>query len=104
MRGSRGQQFQLAGALDVEQQNACLQRLVDLVRQLADAGEDNVPGRFACRRHHPLQLAAGDDIEARAHPRQQPQDRQIRIRFHRVADGVLAAAECFVEAGDSAGG
>ena len=42
-------------------------------------------------RQHALQLAAGDDVEPGAQPGQQLQDRQIRVRLHRVTNGVFAA-------------
>ena len=43
--------------------------LVDLARQLADAGEDDLTGRFSRHRLNAMQLAAGNDVESRAQPR-----------------------------------
>ena len=43
------------------------------------------------------QLADRDDIEARAHRREQFQDAQVRERLHRVADQMIGAGEGLVE-------
>ena len=43
------------------------------------------------------ELAAGDDVEAAAEPREQVEDRERRIRLHRVADEVRNAGERRVE-------
>ena len=56
----------LAGAFDVEEQNAGSQRRVDLRGLLADAGEHNLADCLARGGLHPLQLTAGDNVEARA--------------------------------------
>ena len=49
--------------------------------------------RIAARREHARQLAARDDVEARAQAREQSQDGEIRVGLHRVADQVVAAGE-----------
>ncbi len=82
----RRQQRQLSLRLHVEQQDSRLQRRVNLPGLLAYAGEDHSLQRLFARPPHPLQFAPADDVEARAKLRQQPQDRQRRVRLHRVAD------------------
>jgi hypothetical protein len=63
--GDGGERLELADALDVEAEHAGSERLRHLGAGLADAGEDD-PRRIAAGRQHPLELAAGDDVEAAA--------------------------------------
>src|ERR1035437_3546204 len=95
---TRCQQFQLGGALDIQEQNAKAKREVDLRRQLSDTGKNDFRFDFAADFGYPLQLSAGNDVEARSQAGKQAQDRKIRIRLHRVTNGVLAAVKRLVEA------
>src|SRR5258706_3300336 len=56
-----------------------------LFRSLAHAGENSL-GCAASRGETPRQLAARDDIEARAQPREDVQHREIGIGLDRIAD------------------
>ncbi len=66
LRRALRQQIQFLLALHVEQQDVRTQRQVHLFRCLADPGKDGALHRAFIGPPHPLQLAAGDDIEARA--------------------------------------
>ena len=44
---ARRQQFQLAGAFDIEEQDAGAKRQVDFVGQLADSGENDLASTLA---------------------------------------------------------
>ena len=83
---------ELAGRFDVEAQDAGAQGQADLVRRLADSGEHHLAG-IAARGDHPLQLAAGNDVEARPKPGEHVEDGEVRVRLHRVAYEVIAADE-----------
>ena len=72
-------------ALDVECENAVLQRELDLLARLADARED-APLHVRPGGEHAAQFAAAHEVERRAEVREVPQDRQRRVRLHRVAD------------------
>ena len=48
--------------------------------RLADAGEDDL-ARIAAGGDHARELAAGDDVEAAAQPREQIQDREVGFAF-----------------------
>ena len=74
------------------QPNALFQRVADLGFGLADAGKQRL-ARFAARRQHPGELAAGHDVEAGAEAREQREDGEIRICLDRVADLRVAALE-----------
>ena len=63
------QRLELRLALDVEAEDALLERVGHLLARLADAGEDDLVGRHAGR-ERAAQLALGDDIHAGAEPRQ----------------------------------
>ena len=88
-----GQQLQLRLRLHVEQQNPCLQRRVDLPLLLARAGKNHALQRCFIRSPNPLQLAAAHNVKPRAQLRQQPQNRQRRVRLHRIADRRLTPRE-----------
>src|ERR1035437_5170619 len=94
---TRCQQFQLGGALDIEEQNAKAKREIDLQRQLSDAGKNDFRFDFAASFGYPLQFSAGNDVESRSQAGKQAQDRKIRIRLHRVTNGVLAVVKRLVE-------
>jgi hypothetical protein len=61
-------------------------------RVLPDAGEDD-SGRVAAGRQHPLELAAGHDVEAAALAGEPLQHREVRVRLDGIADQVVAAGE-----------
>ena len=103
MHGPRGQQLQFTGTLDVEQQNSGVQALVDLVRQLTYAGENNLVRGFARCRVITRCSSPPETISKPAPMRASIfRIEQIRVRLHRVADGVLAAAKRLVEDADIA--
>src|ERR1019366_5689198 len=97
MRRTRRQQFHLAGALHVEEQDAGAKRQIDFQGQLSDARKDDFRFDLAAGFGDRLQLAPGNDVEPRAQAGKQAQDRKIRVRLHRVTDGVLAAVKRLVE-------
>ena len=59
---------------------------------LADAGEHDL-ARIAAGGDDARELAAGDDVEAGAEPREHVEDREVRVRLHRVAHQVVASGE-----------
>ena len=81
---------QLALRFDVEAAHADLERALHLRARLADAGEHD-PRGVAAGGQHPFELAARHDVEARAAPGEQVDDRQVGVRLQRVADEHLAA-------------
>ncbi len=87
---------QLRGALDVEHPHARLERERDLLVGLADAGEHHL-ARIPAGAEHAVQLAARDDVEAGAEPREEAQHRQVRVGLHRIADDVAKPGERSVE-------
>src|SRR5271165_4455410 len=97
MSGTRREQLKLAGAFYIEEQNTGSQREIDLLGQLADSGENHLLCSLAADLPHSLQLSAGNDIESRTKPREHAQNRKVRVRLYRIADGVLAAAKSLVE-------
>ena len=90
------QPLDLGIALDVEAADAGGERGAHLRFRLADAGEDDAVGPSA-RREHARELAAGDDVEARAQARQHVEHREVRVRLYGVADRVLHALQSLVE-------
>src|SRR5271157_5240705 len=60
------QQFQLRLAFNVEFEDICLERKVDLSSCLADSRKNYLVCSLRCGSQHPLQLAPGDDVEAGA--------------------------------------
>src|SRR5208337_5655312 len=90
MRRARCQQLHFTGAFNIEQQNTCPERQIDLFGQLADSGEDHVTRGFPSEFLYSLQFSSGNDVEPSAKPREQSQDREIRIGLHRITDGVVA--------------
>ena len=81
----RGQQFELRLRLDVDAEDALVDRERELARGLADAGEHDLVGRDAGGAGA-LELALGDDVGAGAEPRQGLDHGLVGIRLHRVAD------------------
>jgi hypothetical protein len=96
LRGDAAQAQQLGLGFDVEAEDRRVQRLPDLGRALADAGEHHL-GRIAAGAQHPRQLAAGDDVEAGTQARQHLQHRQVGVGLHRIADAVVQAVQRLVE-------
>ncbi|MEO2006210.1 MAG: DNA recombination protein RmuC, partial [Candidatus Poribacteria bacterium] len=71
--------------LNVEQQDACGQRIADFGVRLANTCEHQLLARNA-RHERSTQLPAGHDVGARPQPSQRPHDSQVGVRLHRVAD------------------
>ena len=88
-------QLQFGDRLHVETANTRRQRLPDFSCGLAHAGEHNT-GRVAAGTQHARQLAAGDDVETAAQPRQGLQHRQVGVGLDREADAVRQRAEGLV--------
>src|SRR5271157_2608235 len=97
MHRARCQQLQFTGAFNVEKQNTGPERQIDLLGQLANSGENHVTRGFPSEFLYSLQFAAGNDVEPSAKPREQSQDREIRIGLHRITDGVVASPKSFVK-------
>ena len=91
---------ELRRRFDVEAANAGRQRGLHLGRGLADTREDGLR-RIAASGDDPLELAAGDDVEAASRPRQQIQHREVGVRLHRVADEVRRTGEGSVEGAEA---
>jgi hypothetical protein len=84
--------LELARRFHVEAQNPEPQCSTNLVFGLADSGENHFCG-IAAGCDDPLQLTAGDDVETAAEPAEHVEDREIGIRFHRIADEVIPRGE-----------
>ena len=85
--------LQLGDGLDVEAQDVCRQRPLDLALALADAREHDF--RRACTGcQHAFELSTGNDVEAGAEPRQHIEHGEVGVRLHRIADQRGAASEC----------
>ena len=91
-----GHAMQFRTRLDVDHEDAGFERGGDLLVGLADAGEHDL-ARVRADPQASHQLADGDDVEARAHRREQFQDAQVGERLHRVADQMIGAGEGLVE-------
>ena len=83
-------------ALDVETQNALVERIFDLLLRFADTGEGAVL-RITAGCENTEQFAAGHDVESRALPSEQIEDSAIRIRFDGIADEVIDLAQRRIE-------
>ena len=93
----RGEQrIELGPRLDVQVAHADADRLRQLGRGLSHAGEHERP-RIESRRKDALELAGGDDVGARAELFQDPQDTQIAVGFHGVADTMRHALQRVVQ-------
>src|SRR5208283_1331505 len=97
MSGARRERLKLARAFHIKEQNTGSEREIDLFGQLADSGENDLLHSLAVDLPHSLQLSAGNDIESRTKPSQHAQNRKVRVRLYRIADGVLAAPKSLVE-------
>src|SRR5690348_1308171 len=78
-------------ALHIEKQNIGLESSHDLRNCLANPRKDDAFCRFAIGAKHTLQFAARDHVEAAIEPCQQPENAEIRVGLHRIADRVLNA-------------
>ena len=90
--GHCGDALELGFRFDVDAENPVRERGLDLGRALADAREQHARGS-AAGGEHALELAARDDVEARAQARQQCKHREVRIRLDRIGDQRIAAAQ-----------
>ena len=84
--------LQLRLALGVERIDALPQGELDFAFRLAHAGE-GASARVAAGRHHPLQLAAADDVESAAEPGQHAQHGQVGVGLDGEADQVVHAGQ-----------
>ena len=78
--GDRGQQFELRLGLDIDAEDAFVDRERELARGLADAGEHDLVGRDAGRACA-LELAFGDDVGAGAELRQRRTTAWLEFAF-----------------------
>ena len=78
-----------------------MQRQLDFVDALAHARKHDF-ARVATRGEHALELAARDDVEAAAQPREQSENRQVRVSLGGVADQVRLWAERAIEGFEAA--
>ncbi len=88
--------LELARRFEVEAEYPELQRACHFGVGFAHAGEHD-PRRIRAGSDRARKLAARHDVEAAAQAREQVDDRQIRVGFHRVADQVGQAGECAIE-------
>ncbi len=84
--------LELGSRFDVEAQDVVRQREAHLRFALADTGKDD-PLRRTAGSEHARKLAAGDDVEAAAEPREQIEYREIAVRLRRVADQRIGPGE-----------
>ena len=68
---------------------------------LSDTGKNDL-ARIAAGRDDSRELSAGYDVEAASQTRQQVQQRQVGVGFHRVANKVWRIAEGGVELAERA--
>src|SRR5689334_8769330 len=85
LRGASSQKLKLAFTFHVEKKNAVAQRQLQFIGGFTNAGKDDFFERFLLCAPYALQFSAGDNIKARAHPGQQPENAQVGVRFDRVA-------------------
>src|SRR5579875_3338266 len=88
--------LQLLGRLDVEHQDALLERVGDLLGGLADAREHDAP-RVGSGAQRLPELAARHDVEAGPSAREEVEDGEVVVRLHREADEMRGAGERRVE-------
>src|SRR5215472_6721439 len=81
--------------LAVECVNARVERVIDLVRSLANARKHDLR-RIAARAYNSKQFAAGNDIKPRASSSEQLQNRKVPVRLHRIANCVRSLAESLI--------
>ena len=67
--------------------------MVDLGSRFAHAGKDDPADGLGRSGQHPLQFAAGDDVEARAMVRKQIQNGQCGVRLYCITDQVVPASQ-----------
>src|SRR6185312_10784702 len=77
IRSAGRQGFQLAFALNVEEEDAAAQGGTQFFGCLTDAGKNNLLQRFGVRQTNSLQFTAGDNIEPRPLLCQQAENAQI---------------------------
>ena len=85
LHGDLVQQLQFGPGLDVDLQDAEIERQAQFPRGLADPGEDDLLGRDP-RGQGPLQLAFGDHVGAAAQGGQGPHQGQVAVGLEGVAD------------------
>src|SRR3546814_13812885 len=81
----RSKHFSFRLAFQIELENAKVQGEAHFVSGLADAGENDLARRDACR-HGPAKFARRYDIRTQTKPRQCRQKRGIGIGLHRKGD------------------
>ncbi len=90
--GDTVQHLQFGGGLQVETVDAQFQGADHFTGLFANPGKYNFC-RIAAGSYHPLQLATGHDIKARAQPGQYIEHRQVGVGFHRITDQVLTTLQ-----------
>ena len=88
--------LQLLAGLHIEHEDVHLERILDLVPPLADAGVHDLLGIDPGAKR-PEQLAAGDDVGAGALPANDPEDRRAGVRLHGEADEVRHSGVCLIK-------
>ena len=101
--GAGGKQGEFGFALDVELEDAGVEREVDFRGGLADAGEDDAADGFGCGGEDALKFAAGDDVETRAMRGEELEDGERGVGFDGVADEVIAAREGLLKEAEALG-
>ena len=84
-----GEALQLRRRFHIKTANPGSKRRLQLRIRFRDTGKDH-PRRVAARLQHPRQLAAGNNIKARAFIGEQAQNGEIRVRLHRKMQLQLA--------------
>ena len=93
--------IELACRFDVEAMDAQFEPTVHFRDGLSDAGKNDLAG-VAAGRDDSRELAAGYDVEAASQTRQQVQQREVGVGFHRVTHEVWRIAEGGVELAERA--
>ncbi len=99
--GAGGEEVELGGGFDVEEEDAGAEGGVDLGDLLAYAGEDGFFEGGSGDLLDAGELAAGDDIEAGAVLREELDDGESGVGFQGVADGVGDGGEGLLEEGET---
>ena len=95
--GTGGDEVEFGGRLYVKEEDASFQGGVDLVRLLADSGEDSVLDCGLGGLEDAGEFAARDDVETSAVVGQKTHEGQRGVRLEGVADGVGDGSERFLK-------
>ena len=86
------QRAKLGLRLDIEAENAGIERKRHLGARLADPGEDDLPRRHTSRQR-PVYLAFRNDVSAGAELRERADDGEVGVGLDRIADKRVAGRE-----------